>query len=491
MLTPSQMARADSAAADTGISPLTLMENAGQAVVYEIVRRYPVQPVLVVCGPGNNGGDGFVVARLLAERGWPVRVMLHGDRGGLRREAALAARMWTGPLSPVEPELGEVTGIVVDALFGAGLSRDIEGEAARLIAGINRSGARVVSVDIPSGVDGATGAVRGVAVEAELTVTFFRCKPGHLLYPGRRLCGTVELADIGIPESVLAEIDVSWFENDPRLWTLPRRRPDGHKYDSGHGHCVVVSADRFRTGAARLAAMGAARIGAGLVTLAGHPDALAVHAAHVTATMLAEAPDAAALAGLLEDRRHNAVVVGPGMPPDANTRALVLTALTSGAGVVLDAGALSAFEGRAEELFNLIGRRDISDVVLTPDHGEFVRLFGETRGSKPERALDAARRSGATLVYKGADSVIAGPAGRAVINSTGSADLATAGTGDVLAGMIAGLLAQGMDGFDAACAAVHLHGLAGEAFGGPGLIAEDLPGLLPGVLRQILPPPLV
>src|SRR5690606_25458707 len=224
----------------------------------------------------------------------------------------------------------------------------------------------------------------------------FRCKPGHLLYPGRGLCGTVELADIGIPESALAELDVTTFENDPRLWTLPQRRPDGHKYDGGH--CVVVSADRFHTGAARLAALGAARIGAGLVTLAGNAEALAVHAAHVTAIMLAQAPDAAALAGLLDDPRRNAVVVGPGLPPDANTRALVLAALVSGAGVVLDAGALTAFEGRAGELFDAIARRGNPNTVLTPHHGEFIRLFGKGEGSKLDRALAAAKRSGATLV---------------------------------------------------------------------------------------------
>jgi len=489
LLTPSQMAQADAAAAASGISPLTLMENAGQAVVYEIVRHYPIQPVLVLCGPGNNGGDGFVVARLLAERGWPVRVMFFGERARMKREAALVARLWTGPLDPAEPHLGPVAGIIVDALFGAGLSRDIEGDAAKLIAAINASGAQVVSVDIPSGVDGDTGAVRGIAVAAELTVTFFRCKPGHLLYPGRGLCGTVELADIGIPESALAELDVTTFENDPRLWTLPQRRPDGHKYDGGH--CVVVSADRFHTGAARLAALGAARIGAGLVTLAGNAEALAVHAAHVTAIMLAQAPDAAALAGLLDDPRRNAVVVGPGLPPDANTRALVLAALVSGAGVVLDAGALTAFAGRADEVFEAIARRSNPNVVLTPHHGEFVRLFGEGEASKLDRALEAAQRSGATLVYKGADSVVAGTHGRAVINHTGTPHLATAGTGDVLAGMIAGLIGQGMGGFEAACAAVHIHGLAGEAFGGPGLVADDLPGLIPGVLGQITPPPLV
>src|SRR5690606_17021568 len=245
------------------------------------------------------------------------------------------ARMWRGLVEPLSPEICSGFGIIVDALFGAGLSRGIEGELADVIDAINASDAQVVAVDIPSGVDGASGAISGAAVKADLTVTFFRHKPGHLLYPGAGLCGVVLLADIGIPDTVLDEIGIELFENDPRLWQLPERKPDGHKFDAGH--CVVVSGDALHTGAARLAAMGAARVGAGLVTLTGSRDALMVHAAHVTAIMLAEADDAGARGDLLEDRRKNALVMGPGMGVGARTRDMVLAGLESGAEVVLDA----------------------------------------------------------------------------------------------------------------------------------------------------------
>lgn len=484
LLTPVEMARADRLAIEAGVPSLTLMENAGQAVAYEVGQHFPLQPVLVLCGPGNNGGDGFVVARLLEERGWPVRVALVGRKEDLRGDAAIVARLWSGPVEAASPEACEGFGIIVDALFGAGLSRDIGGEHAELIAAMNASGADIVAVDVPSGVDGATGAMRGVAVQATLTVTFFRCKPGHLLQPGAGLCGKVLLADIGIPDSVLDDIEIGLFENDPHLWSLPRRGAEAHKF--GSGHCVVVSGDALHTGAARLSAYGAARVGAGLVTLVGDREALAVHAAHVSAIMLAEARDAAQLREVLADRRRNAVVIGPGAGVGADTREMVLVALGSGAGVVLDADAITSFAEEPQTLFSAIAARGGGNVVLTPHHGEFSRLFGETGGCKVERAQAAAERAGAVVLYKGADTVIARPDGRAVINTTGTPLLATAGSGDVLAGIIGGLLAQGMDGFDAACAGAYIHGKAARAFGKPGMMADDLPGLVPEVLAEML-----
>lgn len=482
LLTPTQMKEADRLAVDLGVSSLELMENAGQAVAYEVTHRFPNQPVLVLCGPGNNGGDGFVVARLLEERGWPVRVGLYGAKDALTGDAAVVSRMWSGPVEQAHPEMCQGFGIIVDALLGAGLSRDVEGELALLIDRINDSGAQVVSVDIPSGVDGESGSVRGAAVRAGLTVTFFRLKPGHLLAPGAHLCGEVLLADIGIPDSVLTGMDIKLFENDPHLWNLPVRQYGGHKYDAGH--CVVVSGDEFHTGAARLAAYGAARIGAGLTTIAGSAAALRIHGAHVTAIMLAETVDAAALAGLLGDRRKNAVVLGPGMGGGTATRAKVLAALESEAGIVLDADAITSFAGDPGTLFDAIARRE-GAVVLTPHEGEFRRLFGGVDGCKPDRARQAAARSGAVVLYKGADTVISAPDGRTFINRTGTPHLATAGTGDVLCGIIAGLMAQGMKAIDAACAAAYIHGRAAELYGTPGMMADDLPNLLPKVLDEM------
>ncbi|WP_421950322.1 NAD(P)H-hydrate dehydratase [Pelagibacterium sp.] len=483
LLTPRQMAMTDRLAVESGVNSLSLMESAGQAVAYEVGRRFPLQPVLVLCGPGNNGGDGFVVARLLSERGWPVRVGLTCSKSDLDGDAAMMARMWGGTIETAAPGMCHDFGIIVDALLGAGLSRDVEGELAELVAAINESGAQVVAVDMPSGIDGETGAVRGVAVEADLTVTFFRHKPGHLLLPGGALCGELLLADIGIPDSVLSEIDINLYENDPRLWTLPVRKMDGHKFDAGH--CVVVSGDALHTGAARLSALGAARSGAGLVTIAGEREALLVHAVHLTAIMLAEAGDAGALGELLEDRRKNTLVIGPGAGIGKSTREMVLVALKSEARLVLDADVLTSFADQSDALFAAIGKRKPESVVLTPHAGEFKRLFGEIEGAKTDMAMAAAERSGAIVLLKGSDTVIAHPQGRGVVNTTGTPLLATAGAGDVLAGLIGGFLAQGMDSFEAACAGAYIHGRAAQRFGKPGMMADDLPDMIPCVLGDI------
>ena len=483
LLTPSQMALADTLAKESGVPTLTLMENAGQAVAYEVSQRFALQPVLVLCGPGNNGGDGFVVARLLSERGWPVRLGLTCAKSDLQGDAAMMARMWTGAMEPARPQLCGDFGIIVDALLGAGLSRDIDGELKTLVQAINDSAAQVVSVDIPSGVDGETGEIRGAAVDADLTVTFFRHKPGHLLCPGVGLCGELLLADIGIPDSVLGELDVTLFENDPHLWTLPSRQLGTHKYDAGH--CVVVSGDALHTGAARLSAMGAARSGAGLVTIAGERDALMVHAAHVTVIMLAEIGAGTRLGDLMADARKNALVIGPGCGVGQRTREWVLEALESGARLVLDADALTSFAEDPDSLFEAIARRENGSVVVTPHDGEFKRLFGDIVGAKTDRARAAARRSGAVVLLKGSDTVIAHPDGRAIINTTGTSLLATAGSGDVLSGLIGGLMAQGMASFDAASAGAYIHGRAATLYGRPGMTADDLPGTIPDVLADL------
>ena len=394
------------------------------------------------------------------------------------------AKRFAGRIEPLSSDILAGADVVVDALFGAGLARPIEGKLATLIGRVNASAVPVVAVDVPSGIDGSTGEVRGVAINAVATVTFFRLKPGHLLLPGRIHCGAVQLADIGIPASVLAEIAPKTFANEPALWLaqFPWPKEESHKY--ARGHAVVVSGPVYSTGAARLAARGALRAGAGLVTVASPRDALQVNAAQLTAIMVREADDARGLNALLADKRKNAVLIGPGVGVGERTKELVLAALASEAAVVLDADAITSFGEASASLFAGIASRT-APVVLTPHDGEFARLFHDLVAlPKLERARQAAARSGAILVLKGADTVVAAPDGLASINATTSPWLATAGTGDVLGGMVLGLLAQGMPVFLAASAAVWLHGAAANAFG-PGLIAEDLPETLPLVLRAL------
>ena len=485
LLTADEMARADTLAIAGGVAGATLMENAGRAVADEVAKRFPDQEsVVVLCGPGNNGGDGFVAARHLLERGYRVRLGFDGDLGRLPKDAAAMAKRFAGRIEPLSSDILAGAGVVVDALFGAGLARPIEGKLATLIGRVNASAVPVVAVDVPSGIDGSTGEVRGVAINAVATVTFFRLKPGHLLLPGRIHCGAVQLADIGIPASVLAEIAPKTFANEPALWLaqFPWPKEESHKY--ARGHAVVVSGPVYSTGAARLAARGALRAGAGLVTVASPRDALQVNAAQLTAIMVREADDARGLNTLLADKRKNAVLIGPGVGVGERTKELVLAALASEAAVVLDADAITSFGEATASLFAGIASRT-APVVLTPHDGEFARLFHDlVTLPKLERARQAAARSGAILVLKGADTVVAAPDGLASINATTSPWLATAGTGDVLGGMVLGLLAQGMPGFLAASAAVWLHGAAAKAFG-PGLIAEDLPETLPLVLRAL------
>lgn len=472
LLTPEQMYRADALAVAAGVASLTLMERAGRAVAEEILRRFGARPTLVLCGPGNNGGDGFVVARLLRDWGWPVRVALLGETARLKGDAAIMAKRWGGPFESVTSLDG--AGLIVDALFGAGLSKPLSAQILWLFSSVK---VPVVAIDVPSGIDGASGQARPFALNAGLTVTFFRKKPGHVLMPGREYCGETVVADIGIPDRILDQIKPRLMENVAP--ELPDAGANQHKYR--RGHAVIVSGTAHQTGAARLAARGALRVGAGLVTVASPRAAMAAHEAHLTAIMLAEANDALALGRLLADRRKNAVCIGPATGVGPETRAKVRAALASGAAVVLDADALTSFAPAPDELFEAIAEIPERGVVMTPHEGEFSRLFkdlGTEADSKYERAIAAARRSGAVILLKGPDSVAANAEGFAVINSNAPPSLATAGSGDVLAGLLTGLLAQGMEGVGAAAAAMWLHGAAARKFGRPGLIAEDLADLI-------------
>jgi ADP-dependent NAD(P)H-hydrate dehydratase / NAD(P)H-hydrate epimerase len=491
LLSNTEMREADRLSIAGGVAGLTLMENAGKAVAQAVsARQRPGGRVVVLAGPGNNGGDGFVAARLLAERGYGVKIVLAGALDKLTGDAAAAAKAWDQGVAPANPEALAGADIVIDALFGAGLDRPVSGLAQAMIEAVNAQAAPVIAVDLPSGINGTTGAVMGTAVKAEQTVTFFRKKAGHVLMPGRAYCGDVLVAPIGIPDTVLARIGPRTFENLPQLWRdrFPMPRAQGHKYD--RGHAVVVSGPSWSTGAARLAARGALRAGAGLVTIASPREALAVNAAANLAIMVRPVDGAAELARFLGDPRLNALAIGPGLGVSEATCELVLAALDGERAVVLDADAMTSFAQSPRRLAAAVKNRGEKTTILTPHEGEFSRYFhaldvNTKAGSKLDRARLAAALIGAVVVLKGADTVVAGPDGRASIAANAPAFLATAGAGDVLTGITAGLVAQGMAAFEAASAAVWLHGEAACAFG-IGLIAEDLPEQLPSVYRRLV-----
>jgi ADP-dependent NAD(P)H-hydrate dehydratase / NAD(P)H-hydrate epimerase len=436
------MYRADKLAISAGIPLESLIDNAGLAVAEEIIRRYGARKTVVLAGPGNNGKDGRVAAKYLKQWGWPVEI--------------------TADIANAE--------LIIDALYGAGLNRDFSRDIANKI---NSAGIPVVSIDVPSGLDGNTGHPRSACIKADLTITFFRKKPAHVLMPGRDLCGEIIVADIGIPASVLADIDPKLKENTKP--NLPTQNANTHKYQ--RGHAIIISGSELHTGAARLAATAALKVGAGLVTIAGQEAALRIHATQTTAVMLAKVDTPLALEHFLIDKRKNAICIGPAAGISGETRANVRAILASGTATVIDADALTSFMQNPAELFDLIQENPRRAVIMTPHEGEFSRLFSDLTASaesKPERALNAANRSGAIIVLKGPDTVIAHPDGRATINTNAPPSLATAGSGDVLAGLVIGLLAQGMEPYQAACAAVWLHGDAAKRHGPQGLTAESL-----------------
>jgi NAD(P)H-hydrate epimerase len=481
LLTVAEMGRADALTIAAGTPGLALMEAAGVAVAREVRRRWPRGPVVILCGPGNNGGDGAVAARHLQQAGWPVRLALLGERAALRGDAAAAFAQWDGEIAPPVPNILDGAALAVDALFGAGLARPVEGVARETIESLDARRLPCLAVDLPSGVEGDTGRVLGAAPRATATVTFFRRKPAHLLLPGRALSGEVTVADIGIAGAVLDQIQPTLFENTPELWleSFPWPQPDDHKYRRGH---LLIAGGAAMTGASRLAARGARRIGTGLVTIASPQAAHAIYAGDMPGTITAIADDEADFAALLADGRRNALLIGPGHGVSPTTRAYTLAGLAAAKACVIDADALTVFAGEPDALFSAIR----GPCLLTPHEGEFSRLFSDLRKlpGKVARAREAAARAGSVVLLKGADTVIAAPDGQAAINGNAPPTLATGGTGDVLAGMAAGLLAQGMPAFEAAAAAAWIHGDAANRLGW-GLIAEELPTAVPAVLAGL------
>lgn len=472
LLTCDEMRRAEALSVARGDqSFFDLMLRAGAGVARVLHEAYPTGRILVLCGSGNNGGDGYVAAQSLLEKGRAVRLVALGQPA--TEDAAKAAACWTGQTLSWSPDLLADADIVIDALFGTGLSRPLEGLFAEVIAAVNAASVKVVSADMPSGICGDTGRVLGTAIRADLSVTFFRLKRGHVLLDGRDYAGRAVIVDTGMPADVLDEVHPLCVENKSELWEteIPIPQAAGHKYTRGH---LIVCGGAAMTGAARLAARAAQRAGAGLVSLIAPAPAWEVYAkALESVIVVSESQQSETLA----DPKRNVCLIGPGLGLGEAERARVLTVLKTCKPTVLDADALSNFAGDPDTLFAMLHK----DCILTPHEGEFFRLFGariDPSLSKPDRALAAARMSGCIVLLKGADTVIANPEGACVINTNAPAWLATGGAGDVLAGMIAGLLAQGMEAFSAACAGAYIHGACAHLHG-PGLIAEDLIEALP------------
>lgn len=475
LIDPEAMSRVDAAAGQSGIALFGLMEQAGQAVAATALRHYPdAHRFVVLCGGGNNGGDGYVAARALAAAGAEVAVYQLGDASNLKGDARLAyERSGTRPLplANYEPRVGDV---VVDAIFGAGLSRDVPLEVKRLIEAVAAAKLPVIAVDLPSGLCGRRGVTLGAAFAAARTVTFMMRKPGHVLLPGRELCGVLEVFDIGIPQRILAAQAGKVAENHPQLWQHALPRPDAETHKFKRGHLTVFSGPPHATGAARMTSLAALKAGAGIVTVAAPQTALDILSITLTAVMTSPLDTVEELGLWARDKRHATFVLGPGFGDLEKARAFV--SLLGDASLVLDADGITAFKEKPESLFALMAPGK-GHFVMTPHEGEFARLFPDIAGDatlgKVERAQAASARSGAVVVYKGADTVIAAPDGRALVNTNAPPSLATAGSGDVLAGIIGALLAQGVPVFEAAAAGVWLHGEAGQR-AGLGLTAEDL-----------------
>jgi len=481
ILTCDEVRAAEQLAVKSGISLWDLMRKAGQACADVLHAEFPEGRVVVLAGPGNNGGDAFVAAQRLVDLEREVALYELAPGGPRTSEGAEASRHWTGEHAPLEDLRIAAGDVVLDGLFGAGLSRPLSGEAAFAAEQVNASGAKVVAIDVPSGVNGDTGAVSGPAIRADVTVTFCAKKPAHVLQPAASLCGEIVVAQIGFGDFVAEVGGGRLMENSPELWSQALNWPEATSHKHQRGRLGVVTGGVANTGAARLAARAGLRIGAGLVTLLCPPAALVVVAKSVEAVMTAAFADTGELVALSD--KSSAVVIGPAAGVTPTTRANVEALAKAGRPLVLDADALTVFAGQADALRAVLS----APAVLTPHTGEFERLFPgllDSSKNKIEAVRTAAAQVNAVILLKGPDTVIAGPSGRAVVNTHATPFLATAGTGDVLAGIIGGLLAQGLDAFDAASAGAWMHGDAGLR-AGPGLTAEDLDAALRETISRL------
>ena len=471
ILTPQEMLAAEKAVIAGGTDSFELMQRAGDAVAEFVHANWPEGSIQVLCGPGGNGGDGFVAAAKLARLWRSVHVYCAVPVSELTGDAARAAKLWEGPVGTLEEAVEADHDLVLDGLFGGGLTRALEGTPAKLA----ERGGRVISIDVPSGICGLRARPLGPCFRAEGTITFAALRPAHVLRPGSVYCGNVLVADIGVP------VQTKLMENSPPLWLrlLPQPGMADHKHQ--RGHLKVLSGGISATGASRLAVRAGLRIGAGLATLLTPPDALAVNASQLTAVMIAGVGSPGEVAEACDTA--SVVIAGPAAGITPATRANVEAILKSPARAVLDADALTVFETQREELFRRLRPTDL----LTPHIGEFRRVFDDlldTATNKVEAVREAAKRAGCTVLLKGPDTVIANPDGGAVVNTHATRWLATAGAGDVLAGFAGGLMAQGVDTLAAASMATWMHGEAGRRVGA-GLISEDLERLIPDILSML------
>lgn len=488
ILSSAQMKTSEQIAKQSGVDGFSLMKAAGQAVADEILNRFSPMPVLVLCGSGNNGGDGFVVASLLKKKRWPVSLACAVSLGELQGEAARASDLWKGKVLSFEDLALPNGGMIVDSVFGTGLSRPIEGEIAEVLETVQQSSCTVIAVDVPSGMNADTGECQGCTPQADLTVTFFRKKLGHVLMPALDACGEIVVANIGIPDHALEALGPVITETAPENgwgdWAADKPR-NSHKYDYGH---VLVLGGRHMTGAACLVGKSALRAGAGLCTIAAYSEAALVYKSYCPSLIVEPLDELARFKEHLKDTRRNVVIIGPGAgfenPPALKKAVFDTLAAEPKRVCILDADALTVFADDLRTFYKALGPH----CILTPHEGEFARLFPDLTGSKIERAKAAAARTKSIIVLKGPDTVVAKPDGGCAVNTTGNGWLATAGAGDVLAGLIAGFVARGLgDLFGAVCAAVWCHGKAGENLGA-GLISADLPDQIPLVLKNILNP---
>ncbi len=495
LLTPCEMSKADALTIKGGTAGIDLMERAGAHVADHAGRLWlglesdaeqilsKGADILILCGPGNNGGDGFIAARLLSRRNIPVRVALAGKPSALKGDAAIAYERWSGDLIPFDPVIIDGSAVIIDAIFGAGLSRNVTGIVAEILAAANQSNALRLAVDLPSGVNGNNGQVMGICFEAAETVTFCRAKPGHYLRPGKHKCGHLHVEDIGINLDKLADIQSSIFVCCPQMWdetALPLWQEEAHKYD--RGHAVVIGGQKPTLGASRLTAMAALRAGAGLVSLMASSDTYAVQASSLSDILVQDVISNSALVGMVEaEPRYRAIAIGPGLGRGGEQAETILSLLKLGRPSVLDADALYAFYGARHSMVAAIK----AETVITPHEGEFCGLFSDIdyKADRIGAAREAAKSLGAVVVLKGPDTIIASVDGRAAIASSAPHWLNVAGTGDILSGLILAGLTMGMPAFEAAARGGWLHGQAASYYS-PGMIASDLLDAIPASLQN-------